>query len=457
MKAKCILSLLSMGLMLALIAGFSHAQAPASTPLGTAFTYQGQLQSGGSPYTGTCDLRFTLYDALTGGSPMGPVQTKTNVSLTSGYFTLQLDFGSGSFQGDARWLDIEVRCPAGSGSYTQIDPRQPLTAAPYGLYSAAAPWSGLSGVPAGLVALGGLSCANGQVAKWTGGQWQCGTDNDTTYSAGAGLLLNGTTFSADTAYLQQRVSGSCTTGNAIRVVNADGTVTCEADDDTTYSAGTGLSLVGGQFSVNFGGSGTAVTASRSDHNHDAAYVNEGQANSVSTGMVQNSTLLLEDLNQNGCSAGQVIKWNGSAWACAAGSNTVIGTSNTAATTFLTASCANYTGGTITVNATGPGTIIVEANAWMSLVHTNGTADSLVLGIGTTSTDCAPNWDQVWWDIPSSYPTAPTVYSTHTVRRVFHVSSAGSYTYYLNGYMASGYAANTDAFWFASMVAVFYSD
>ena len=31
----------------------------------------------------------------------------------------------------------------------------------------------------------------------------------------------------------------------------------DGDQDTTYTPGTGLSLVGGQFSVNFGGSGTA--------------------------------------------------------------------------------------------------------------------------------------------------------------------------------------------------------
>ncbi len=39
------------------------------------------------------------------------------------------------------------------------------------------------------------------------------------------------------------------------------------DDNTTYSAGDGLSLSGGQFSVSFSGSGSADTASRSDHNH----------------------------------------------------------------------------------------------------------------------------------------------------------------------------------------------
>jgi hypothetical protein len=45
----------------------------------------------------------------------------------------------------------------------------------------------------------------------------------------------------------------------------------DGDQDTTYGAGMGLTLSGGQFRVNFAGSGAAVTASRSDHQHDAAY------------------------------------------------------------------------------------------------------------------------------------------------------------------------------------------
>jgi hypothetical protein len=164
----------------------------------------------------------------------------------------------------------------------------------------------------------GSPCAPGSSIRAVNadGTVVCEPDDDTTYSAGAGLVLEGTEFRANRAETQWRVSDVCAAGSSIRAIDVDGTVICEADDDTTYGAGTGLSLVSGQFSVNFAGSGAAATASRSDHNHDSAYVNEGQANSVSTGMVQNSTLLLEDLNQNGCSAGQVIKWNGSAWACA---------------------------------------------------------------------------------------------------------------------------------------------
>jgi hypothetical protein len=50
---------------------------------------------------------------------------------------------------------------------------------------------------------------------------------------------------------------------------------------------------------------------------DGRYVNEGQVNSISTGMIQAGAVAMAKINQSGATSGQVIKWSGSAWAPAA--------------------------------------------------------------------------------------------------------------------------------------------
>ncbi len=161
-----------------------EAPAPASTPLSTAFTYQGRLMNGATPASGTYALIFRLYDAPTAGFQVG-VDVRQTLTITNGLFTTQLDFGSSVFDGAQRWLGIEI-------NHEPLLPRYPLTAAPYALYTLkaaqataaqtatlalsaqAVPWSGISGIPADL--------ADG--------------DADTTYTAGRGLLLSGTEFRA---------------------------------------------------------------------------------------------------------------------------------------------------------------------------------------------------------------------------------------------------------------------
>ncbi len=46
---------------------------------------------------------------------------------------------------------------------------------------------------------------------------------------------------------------------------------------------------------------------------DARYVNEAQANSVSSAMITDGTIAVADLGQMGAGTGQVMKWTGSAW------------------------------------------------------------------------------------------------------------------------------------------------
>jgi hypothetical protein len=181
----------------------ASAEGLSGAVLGSAFNYNGRLADSGKAVTGAYDFRFALYDALSGGGTVGTPATLflAPVGVTNGLFTVTLDFGSAAFDGSARWLEIAVR-PGGGGAYTTLAPRQSLTPVPYALYTPLAatatsvPWSSITGIPTGFVD---------------------GIDNDTGYSAGAGLVLAGTVFS-----------------------------------------------------VNFGGSGSAPTAARSDHTHGAA-------------------------------------------------------------------------------------------------------------------------------------------------------------------------------------------
>jgi len=111
----------------------------AQTPVGTAFTYQGQLKQAGVPVDNTADFEFTLWDDPNSTDPgnlvAGPLAAD-NVDVEGGLFTVVLDFGSGIFTGDARWLEIAVRSPAGVGSFTTLSPRQEVTPVPYTLMAA---------------------------------------------------------------------------------------------------------------------------------------------------------------------------------------------------------------------------------------------------------------------------------------------------------------------------------
>jgi len=65
-----------------------------------------------------------------------------------------------------------------------------------------------------------LSCGSGQVAKWNGSVWNCADDIDTntTYSAGTGLDLAGTTFSVE---VPLSLTGSAAFGGIISGTNLD--------------------------------------------------------------------------------------------------------------------------------------------------------------------------------------------------------------------------------------------
>lgn len=112
-----------------------HASAAqVAAPLGTAFTYQGELADQGQAANGVYDFSFRLFDGPNplSDNPVGSPVAVNGVDVVDGIFTVELDFGAGMFTGEARWLEISV---ARSGSsLTTLSPTQPLTAVPYALY-----------------------------------------------------------------------------------------------------------------------------------------------------------------------------------------------------------------------------------------------------------------------------------------------------------------------------------
>jgi len=214
--------------------------------------------STGTPIDTEVTATFSIYTSDIGGTPLW--SETASVLVDDGFFTTYMGEVSAldlaMFRdNDDLWLGIQV------GSDTEM-PRVYIASTPfagYAEYCGNAPDHGHdftdltgtldpSALPGGVV-IGAQTCAGTQKASGvdTTGTLVCSADEDTdtTYSAGTGLILAGSTFSADTAYLQRRVTGTCASGNAVSAVNGDGTVACVSvggtGDITGVTAGTGLS------------------------------------------------------------------------------------------------------------------------------------------------------------------------------------------------------------------------
>lgn len=125
-----------------------------------------------------------------------------------------------------------------------------------------------------------------------------------TYTAGTGLSLSSGTFSVNTTAIQNRVSGSCTAGSSIRVINSNGTVTCEADDS--------------------GGSGT-VTSVATNNGITGGTITTSGTIGLDTGLISSCTN----------STSNKIYWNGARLACGTDQSGAGGVTGSGITNYLT--------------------------------------------------------------------------------------------------------------------------
>jgi hypothetical protein len=104
-----------------------HAGAVAQ-PVTAPITYQGRLEQSGAPVTQVRDLRFELFSAEQGGTPLASVDS-LGVAITGGLFTVPLTFPAGAFEGAPRYVQVTL-LPRVSGERAVVLPRQLLGSVP---------------------------------------------------------------------------------------------------------------------------------------------------------------------------------------------------------------------------------------------------------------------------------------------------------------------------------------
>ena len=177
--------------------------------------YQGSLSdAGGNPVNATFNITFTLYDVDAGpGTTLW--QEVQSVTVTNGQFSVQL--GADALNPlDPALVDDPIFLGVQVGGDAEMTPRQKFTSTAFAFKAKTVENDTLNS----------LSCAANEIPKFNGSIWVCAADDDSTDTNAATLCPNGTFLNGD---------GSC-----------DPVIT---DTNTTYSAGSGLSLNGTTFSI----------------------------------------------------------------------------------------------------------------------------------------------------------------------------------------------------------------
>lgn len=271
--------------------------------IGTAFTYQGALTSNGQPYTGTLDLRVGLHADAVNPSALNIVTIPALVVDAEGRFSAVLDFAMVPPPGS--YLQLYVRSPADptdTAPFVALNPRQAVVPTPHAMRAQRAagaddadtlgglppssyrdagqltagtlPAARLSGTytnslilnnPANTFSGSGTNLLNLNASNLSVGTLPTGRLAGTYSSAltlsnaansftgsGAGLTaLNAGNISTGTLSPARGGTGSSTTLATVgSVLKWNGTAfTPQADNDTLYTAGSGLALAGTVFSI----------------------------------------------------------------------------------------------------------------------------------------------------------------------------------------------------------------
>ena len=331
--------------------------------------HQGRLQdSSGAPLEGSHTIDFRFYDAPNGGTPLW--EESQTIVFDQGYFQTTLGASPSNaielddFDGSVRYLGLAV------DAAPELPGRLNVMSVPYAIRSSASDTA--TNVSGGVVdaseirvngttvigsdgslvaggSLGALSCSADEIAIWSGTAWECGANlrsytelsdkpftlsdlsacasgqipvfdgSSWTCAADAGLTVESDPTVNDLA----KASLACTSG---QIAKFNGSVWTCATDST--SGGTVTAVTADAPLASSGGVTPNLTIAEATDS-TAGFLTaadwttfNGKVGSVSAteggGMVVAGTTTAPTVGLlTDCSAGQTLKWDGAAWACAA--------------------------------------------------------------------------------------------------------------------------------------------
>ncbi len=166
--------------------------------------FAGTLSRSGAPLNGTVTVSAALFDAAdASATAIGAPADDVSVVVVDGVFVLELPGLLGLFDGRRAFLELTV-------DGETLSPRAPLGAVPWAERAAAAPWDGITGIPADLADGDDESVSPGDLTaispvQITSGQIGIRTDaiNATHLAAssvGTSEIANGSITAADIAF-----------------------------------------------------------------------------------------------------------------------------------------------------------------------------------------------------------------------------------------------------------------
>lgn len=126
------------GITTAMFLMLSLAGVVEGAPTDHAFTFQGFVEHDGSPYSGSANFEFRLFDEASDETQQGSTITQL-LDVEDGRFSTELDFGVQHYvEAEERFLQIAIDISGGT-EFETLDPRQRIAPTPVALMSLR-PW-----------------------------------------------------------------------------------------------------------------------------------------------------------------------------------------------------------------------------------------------------------------------------------------------------------------------------